>query len=310
MMRGMGGGSGDGRLSLEIRGHDLDDVEADRAGPRRRCSTPRPASPTRALGRDEGRPELAVRVDRAKAALLGLTVTGVANTIRTNVAGTQAAHVPRARQRVPDHRPAARGGPRGASPTSATCWSARRSGQVLPAKNLMVVDRDTGPGADRAQEPGAHRSASTPRPRSTLSEAVDGRPGAAARDQRAARTSRSASAPKSRSRRKSFNELQLVLILAIVLVYAVMASQYESLRDPFIIMFSVPLAAIGVVLAAQAHRHVVQPAGLHRRHHAGRHRRQQRHPAGGLHQHAAPPRQDAAARGGRAGRPARGCGRF
>jgi hypothetical protein len=34
-----------------------------------------------------------------------------------------------------------------------------------------------------------------------------------------------------------------------VLVYAVMASQYESLRDPFIIMFSVPLAAIGVVLA-------------------------------------------------------------
>jgi hydrophobic/amphiphilic exporter-1 (mainly G- bacteria), HAE1 family len=40
-----------------------------------------------------------------------------------------------------------------------------------------------------------------------------------------------------------------VLILAIILVYAVMASQYESLRDPFIIMFSIPLAAIGVVLA-------------------------------------------------------------
>jgi HAE1 family hydrophobic/amphiphilic exporter-1 len=35
----------------------------------------------------------------------------------------------------------------------------------------------------------------------------------------------------------------------VLLVYAVMASQYESLRDPFIIMFSVPLAAIGVVLA-------------------------------------------------------------
>jgi HAE1 family hydrophobic/amphiphilic exporter-1 len=40
-----------------------------------------------------------------------------------------------------------------------------------------------------------------------------------------------------------------MLILAIILVYAVMASQYESLRDPFIIMFSVPLAAIGVVLS-------------------------------------------------------------
>ena len=48
---------------------------------------------------------------------------------------------------------------------------------------------------------------------------------------------------------KAFGQLQLLLILAIVLVYAVMASQYESLRDPFIIMFSIPLAAIGVVLS-------------------------------------------------------------
>ena len=48
---------------------------------------------------------------------------------------------------------------------------------------------------------------------------------------------------------RSFEQLRLVLILAVLLVYAVMASQYESLRDPFIIMFSVPLAAIGVVLA-------------------------------------------------------------
>ncbi len=48
---------------------------------------------------------------------------------------------------------------------------------------------------------------------------------------------------------QAFAQLQMMLILAVLLVYAVMASQYESLRDPFIIMFSVPLAAIGVVLA-------------------------------------------------------------
>jgi multidrug efflux pump subunit AcrB len=46
-----------------------------------------------------------------------------------------------------------------------------------------------------------------------------------------------------------------MLILSVVLVYAVMASQYESLRDPFIIMFSIPLAAIGVVRGAEAHGH-------------------------------------------------------
>jgi HAE1 family hydrophobic/amphiphilic exporter-1 len=48
---------------------------------------------------------------------------------------------------------------------------------------------------------------------------------------------------------EAFRQLQLLLLLGVLLVYAVMASQYESLRDPFIVMFSVPVAAIGVVAA-------------------------------------------------------------
>jgi HAE1 family hydrophobic/amphiphilic exporter-1 len=48
---------------------------------------------------------------------------------------------------------------------------------------------------------------------------------------------------------RSFQQLRLVLVLAVLLVYAVMASQYESLRDPFIIMFSIPVAGIGIVLS-------------------------------------------------------------
>lgn len=48
---------------------------------------------------------------------------------------------------------------------------------------------------------------------------------------------------------RAFRELLLSLALALVLVYMVMACQYESLRDPFVVMFSVPLAAIGVILA-------------------------------------------------------------
>jgi HAE1 family hydrophobic/amphiphilic exporter-1 len=38
------------------------------------------------------------------------------------------------------------------------------------------------------------------------------------------------------------------LVLALVLVYMVLACQYESLRDPLIVMASVPLAAIGVLV--------------------------------------------------------------
>ena len=47
---------------------------------------------------------------------------------------------------------------------------------------------------------------------------------------------------------KAFKELLLSLLLAILLVYMVMACQFESLRDPFVVMFSVPLAVIGVIL--------------------------------------------------------------
>jgi HAE1 family hydrophobic/amphiphilic exporter-1 len=47
---------------------------------------------------------------------------------------------------------------------------------------------------------------------------------------------------------KSFRELMVSLILALVLVYMVLACQYESLRDPLVVMMSVPLAAIGVLL--------------------------------------------------------------
>ncbi len=46
----------------------------------------------------------------------------------------------------------------------------------------------------------------------------------------------------------SQKSLSFALILAIFLVYVVMASQFESLLHPFIILFSVPLAFIGVAL--------------------------------------------------------------
>ncbi len=47
---------------------------------------------------------------------------------------------------------------------------------------------------------------------------------------------------------KAFDEMVVSLCLALVLVYMVLASQYESLRDPLVVMLSVPLAAAGVIL--------------------------------------------------------------
>jgi HAE1 family hydrophobic/amphiphilic exporter-1 len=47
----------------------------------------------------------------------------------------------------------------------------------------------------------------------------------------------------------TFRDFALVLLIAIILVFVVMASQFESLRDPFIIMFTLPFAIIGVLWA-------------------------------------------------------------
>ncbi|MFZ5482504.1 MAG: efflux RND transporter permease subunit [Myxococcota bacterium] len=53
-------------------------------------------------------------------------------------------------------------------------------------------------------------------------------------------------AGQNRELERSTASLQMALGLAIFLVYVIMASTFESVRDPFIILFSVPLALVGV----------------------------------------------------------------
>jgi len=48
---------------------------------------------------------------------------------------------------------------------------------------------------------------------------------------------------------ESFDSLRFALILSILMVYMIMASQFESLWQPFIIMFTVPLSLIGVLIS-------------------------------------------------------------
>jgi HAE1 family hydrophobic/amphiphilic exporter-1 len=54
---------------------------------------------------------------------------------------------------------------------------------------------------------------------------------------------------QSEEMQQSFQSMQFALALAVFLVYLVMASQFESLIHPFVILFTIPLALIGAVLA-------------------------------------------------------------
>jgi HAE1 family hydrophobic/amphiphilic exporter-1 len=54
---------------------------------------------------------------------------------------------------------------------------------------------------------------------------------------------------QSEEMQDSFQSMQFALALAIFLVYLVMASKFESLVHPFVILFTIPLALVGAVLA-------------------------------------------------------------
>nr|MBA3298265.1 efflux RND transporter permease subunit [Acidobacteriota bacterium] len=243
MSRIMGGG--DSRISLEIRGDDLQQANA-LALAAKNAMDKAPSVRNARVGRDAGRPELAIEVDRPKAALLGLSVTNVANSIRTSVGGTQAAFFRQAgneypiivrlreedRERVEDINDVLVSAP---------------GGQVVQAKNLLNLKSQSGP--TEIQRKNQERVIRvTAEPEATLSDAMS-----AVQAQLSGISVPSdfnlGFGSEAEEQARAFQQLQMMLILAIVLVYAVMASQYESLKDPFIIMFSVPLAAIGVVLA-------------------------------------------------------------
>ena len=240
-----GGQNNDARMGIEIRGEDLEAARRIALDVQDLLqSTPGIADPR--LARDEARPELAVQVDRPKAALFGLNTTQVANTIRTNVAGTTAAQFRQGGYEYPIIVRLKQEDREQVSDVNDVMVNTA-SGVALPVKNVMVIQSQLGPNQieRKNQERMVMVSAE---PEIPLSEAVKAVQARLPEIQRPQGFSIGFGAEVEQQAR-TFNELRLVLILALILVYAVMASQYESLRDPFIIMFSVPTAAIGVVLA-------------------------------------------------------------
>ena len=247
LTRALGGGNTNSRLAVEIRGNDL----ADSARVSQQVldvlkDTPGIANPQ--IGREDGRPELAIRIDRPKAAMLGLTVQGVASTIRTNISGTQAAFF-RERGKEFPIIVRLREEDRELAESVSDVLISTPSGLVLPAGNVLDLRPQTGPtqierkNQQRIARVNAELDAGV-----ALGEAVK-----AVQARLPAVT-----VPEGFSvgfgaeveqQATAFQQLQVLLVLGVLLVYAVMASQYESLRDPFIVMFSVPVAAIGVVLA-------------------------------------------------------------
>ena len=246
MLRRLFGSGGGSAVQIELRGYDL--ALADRVA--QDLKTVMEQIPEIAdvnISRREGRPEQNLLIDREKIANLGLTVREVAETIQANVGGVRAGVFREGGRRVSHHRAAAaRGPPDRPGPGLGFGAHARRPGAA------GFGDRRRRP----PPQPDHHRARR--RPAGDLHHARTSLRGAALGDVINDLQGRLRSFPlpadfsllfggEYEEQQKAQRDFMLSIIMAVVLIYMVMAAQFERFLDPMIVMFSVPLALIGVV---------------------------------------------------------------
>jgi len=244
-MRGSRQGSqGGDRLAVEIRGHDLGVLQS-LANQVSKTMAAVPGIPDVQISRQPGMPEMLIRVDRLKAATMGLNVSDIAEAMETAIGGRRTSMF---RQEGDEYNILVRlkENDRIRLAQVGQIPLATPLGRTIPADSVVAMRRQEGPvSIDRADQERIILVSATVGDRDL---------GSIVRDLDA----RLRQIPKPlgyefqyggeyEEQQKSFRELTFAAILALLLVYMVMASQFESLRDPFIVLFSVPLASIGVV---------------------------------------------------------------
>jgi len=233
------------RLSVEVRGHDLDRAY-DLAVQVRRIMETIPGVTDAVMSQSEGRPENQVHVDRTKAAAFGLSVSEIANTLSTTVGGTRATMF---RQGGDEFDVLVRYGEADRKDIDKVLDTPIQtpSGKIVPLRSLVTLQPAEGP--VEIERKNNERNI-------VVSANLAGRDlGSVIQDLQY--RLRELSVPldfgvllgaEYEEQQRAFNDLIMSMVLAIVLVYLVMVAQFESFRYPLIIMFSIPLALVGVVL--------------------------------------------------------------
>ncbi|MFQ5525129.1 MAG: efflux RND transporter permease subunit [Thermoanaerobaculia bacterium] len=194
-----------------------------------------------------GNPELQIRFDRTLLAKFGLTIADVAPVIRTKVQGTVATDIQR-QDRAIDIRLQAADEFRDSASDLERLIVAQSGGTNIPLSAVATVEEVEGPAEIRRAE--GDRVASITanlagRDLASVSADIGG--ALAALDLPPGFDSTIGG--QRQEMETSFDSMRLAILLAVFMVYLVMASQFESLLHPFVILLSVPFALIGVLLA-------------------------------------------------------------
>ncbi len=193
------------------------------------------------------KPELVVNIDREKARLLDVSTTSIAQTLQLAYAGQRIAYftmngkqyqiiieVPKTDRNKPADLPA--------------LYVRNSLGNMIQLDNLLVDSiKSNTPSLYRFNRYVSATVSATMAKGYTLGDGI------AAMDVIKKRvlddTYKTDLAGQAREFNESSNSIYFAFALALVLVYLVLAAQFESFRDPLIIMFSVPLALMGTLFS-------------------------------------------------------------
>jgi HAE1 family hydrophobic/amphiphilic exporter-1 len=236
---------GDEGLTVEIRGYDLATLDA-LAQQAAKLILKVPGVTDLETSLEAGIPQQDIRINRDKVADLGLSIRDVTELLQTAVAGSKAGEF---RQEGHAYRiwVQLKNAEKSSLDEILDLTLTTASGETVALRNVVTAAGSRGPVLiDRKDQ----------QRRVTVQANVAGRDlGSVAEEVQGLldRIPRPVGyhlmvAGKFEEQQKAFRELVISLVLALVLVYMVLACQYESLRDPLVVMFSVPLAVIGVLV--------------------------------------------------------------
>jgi HAE1 family hydrophobic/amphiphilic exporter-1 len=233
-------------LQIEISGYDLDSLaRVSRTVVEAMSASDRFSDIKTTV--ETGNPEIQIVFDQERAAKLGLAVRDIANRVVANVRGELATRYTWRDKKID---------------VLVRSVDARQS-SIDEIRSLIVnptsdrpVTLDAVATVDVSQGPAEIRRVAQERVAIITANLAYGDLGAAAQEAGliVSRTPiptgvTALVSGQSEEMEASFESMRFALVLAVFLVYLVMASQFESLIHPFIILFTIPLALVGAVLA-------------------------------------------------------------
>jgi HAE1 family hydrophobic/amphiphilic exporter-1 len=238
-------GGGDEAIEVQLRGYDLERSRPLAREIQRRMETV-PGVVEVNLAEREGRIEENLRFDRARIYNLGLSIEQVGRAVQTSVGGSRAGYFREGGEQFPilvRLRPA----DRLTSEDLSGIAVRTADDEMLPVSALVRRERSRGPteirriDGQRVQYINANLESGV-----ALGEAVDHVRGRLS-DLQLPPGFSIVFGGAYREQQEAQRDFIIAIIMALVLVYMVMAGQFERFLDPVVVMFSVPLAAIGVV---------------------------------------------------------------